>query len=74
LFGYRSGVQASTKFSPFVVLIRRTPRFTCDNSLVAFINVEKEELILKEMMQLMVEKFKLISNMHSSMLENGDQA
>jgi hypothetical protein len=56
-----------------VVLIRRTPRFTCDNSHVAFIYVEKEELTLEEMTQLMVEKFKLISNMHSSILENGDQ-
>ncbi len=57
-----------------MVLIKRTPRFTCDNNLVAFINVEKEEFTLEEIMELMVEKFKLISNMHSSMLENGDQA
>jgi hypothetical protein len=56
-----------------MVLTRRTPRFTCDNSLVAFTNVEEEELTLEEMMQLMVEKLKLISNMHSSVLENVDQ-
>ncbi len=42
LFGYRSGVHVNTKFSPFMVMTRRTPSFTCDNSLVAFINVEKE--------------------------------
>jgi hypothetical protein len=74
LFGYKSGVHASTKFSPFIVLIGRTPRLTCDNNLVAFTNVEKEELTLEEMMQLMVEKFKLISNMHSYVLETVDQA
>jgi hypothetical protein len=57
-----------------MVLTRRTPRLTCDNNLVAFNNVEKEELTLEEMTQLMLEKFKLISNTHSSVLENVDQA
>ncbi len=74
MFGYKSGVQANTKFSPVMVLTRRTSRLTCDNSLAAFINVEEEELTLEEMTQLMVEKLELISNMHSSMLENVDQA
>jgi hypothetical protein len=57
-----------------MVLTGRTRRLTCDNSLVAFTNVEEEELILEEMTQLMVEKFKLISNMHSYVLENVDHA
>jgi hypothetical protein len=56
-----------------MVLTGRTPRFTCDNSLTTFINVEEEELTLEEMTLLMVEKLKLISNMHSFMLENVDQ-
>jgi hypothetical protein len=64
LFSYKSGVQANTKFSPFMVLTRRIPRLTCDNSLTAFTNVKEEEFTLEEMTQLMVEKFKLISNMH----------
>jgi hypothetical protein len=51
-----------------MVLIRWTLRLTCDNNLVAFTNVEEEE-----MTQLMVEKLKLISNMHSFVLENVDQ-
>jgi hypothetical protein len=58
----------------FMVLIGRTPRFTCDNGLSAFTNVEKDELTLEEMTQLMVEKLKLIFNMHSYVLENVDQA
>ncbi len=73
LFGYKSGVHANTKFSPFMVSTGRTPRLTCDNSLVAFTNVKEEELTLEEMMQLMVEKLKLISNMHSFVLENVNQ-
>jgi hypothetical protein len=70
LFSYRCGVQASTKFSPFMVLTGRTPRLTCDNGLFAFINVQKDELTLNEMTQLMVEKLNLISYMHSFVLEN----
>jgi hypothetical protein len=36
--------------------------------------VQKDEVTLDEMMQLMVDKLKLIFNMHSSVLENVDQA
>jgi hypothetical protein len=79
MFGHRSGVQANTKLFlfmvlTFMVLIGRIPRFTCDNNLATFINVEKEKLTLEEMTQLMVEKFKLIANMHSYVLENVNQA
>jgi len=56
-----------------MVQTRRTPRFTCDSNLVTFINVEKEKFTLEEMTQLMVEKLKFISNMHSFVLENVDQ-
>jgi hypothetical protein len=73
LFGYRCGVQAKTKFSPFMVLNGKTLRFTCDNDLHASTIVQKDEFTLDEMTQLMVEKLKLISNMHSSVLENVDQ-
>ncbi len=57
-----------------MVLTGRTPRLTCDNGLFAFINVEKDELTMEEMTQLMVEKLKLIYDMHSFVLENVDQA
>ncbi len=73
LFGYKCGVQVNTKFFPFMVLIGRTPRLTCDNGLSAFINVEKDEFTLDEMTQLMVEKLKLVYDMHSFVLENVDQ-
>jgi hypothetical protein len=35
MFGYRCGIQASTKFSPFMILTGRTPRFRADNYLHA---------------------------------------
>jgi hypothetical protein len=57
-----------------MVLIGRIPRLTCDNGLSAFTNVQKDELTLYEMTQLMVEKLKLIFDIHSSVLENVDQA
>ncbi len=33
LFGYRCGIQASTKFSPFMILTGRSPRLRADNYL-----------------------------------------
>jgi hypothetical protein len=69
LFGYKCGVQTNTKFFPFMMLTRKTPRFTCDNGLSTFINVQKDELTLDEITQLMVEKLKLIFDMHSPVLE-----
>jgi len=33
LFGYRCGIQASTRFSPFTILTGRTPRLRVDNYL-----------------------------------------
>jgi hypothetical protein len=56
-----------------MVLTGRTPRLTCDNGLSTFTNVQKDELTLDEMMQLMMEKLKFISDMHSYILENVDQ-
>jgi hypothetical protein len=37
LFGYRCGIQASTKFSPFMILTGRTPRLRADNYLQTLI-------------------------------------
>jgi hypothetical protein len=33
MFGYRCGIQSSTKFSPFMILTRRTPHLRADNYL-----------------------------------------
>jgi hypothetical protein len=37
LFGYRCGIQTSTRFSPFMILTGRTPRLRADNYLQALI-------------------------------------
>jgi hypothetical protein len=39
LFGYRCGVQVSTKFSPFMVLTGRSPKLKADNHLSALTSV-----------------------------------
>jgi hypothetical protein len=33
MFGYRCGIQSSTKFSPFMILTGRTPHLRADNYL-----------------------------------------
>jgi hypothetical protein len=42
LFGYKCGIQASTKFSPFMILIGRSPRLRADNYLNALIDVTND--------------------------------
>jgi hypothetical protein len=39
LFGYRCGIQASTKFSPFMILTGRSPRLRAENYLNALTDV-----------------------------------
>jgi hypothetical protein len=39
LFGYHCGIQASTKFSPFMILTGRTSRLRADNYLHALTQV-----------------------------------
>jgi hypothetical protein len=39
LFGYRYGIQASTKSSPFMILTGRSPRLRADNYLNALTDV-----------------------------------
>jgi hypothetical protein len=42
LFGYRCGIQANTKFSPFMVLTGHMPRLTIDNNLKGLCDVFDE--------------------------------
>jgi hypothetical protein len=37
MFGYRCGIQSSTRFSPFMILTERTPRLRADNYLHSLI-------------------------------------
>jgi transposase InsO family protein len=74
MFGYRCGIQSSTKFSPFMILTGRTPRLRADNyldSLTAEIDDTADvETTTKQFMQ----KVKLITSIHENVLINVEQA
>jgi len=44
MFGYRCGIQVSTKFSPFMILTGRTPRLRADNYLHALTTVTDDDV------------------------------
>ncbi len=74
LFGYRCGVQTSTRFSPFMILTGRTPRLRADNylhALTAETNVGEEvEVAVAQFLQ----KMELIASIHENVLLNVEQA
>jgi len=74
LFGYRCGVQASTKFSPFMVLTGRSPRLRADNYLSALTGVVDDGVDVEQIAAQFLEKVKLIANIHESVLLNVKQA
>jgi hypothetical protein len=78
LFGYRCGIQASTKFFPFMILTGRTPRLRADNYLQA---LTTETLIaetddggsIKEAATQFLQKVELIGSIHNNVLCNVEQ-
>ncbi len=74
LFGYRCGVQASTKFSPFMVLTGRSPRLRADNYLSALTSVVDDEDDVEQIVAQFLEKVKLIASIHESVLLHVKQA
>jgi len=73
-FGYRRGIQANTKHSPFMVLIGCMPRLTIDNSLSGLCNVFDEQASPRVMVDQMIFKMQLIASVHKSLLENVEHA
>jgi hypothetical protein len=69
LFGYRCGVQASTKFSPFMILTGRSLRLRVDNCLNALTDVIDDGADVEIAAQFL-EKVKLIASIHESVLLN----
>jgi hypothetical protein len=63
-FGYRCGIQANTKYSPFMVLNGCTPRLTIDNSLSGLCDVFDEQESPKVMADQMILKLQLIVSVH----------
>jgi hypothetical protein len=74
LFGYRCGVQVSTKFSPFMVLTGRLPRLRANNYLSALTSVVDDGDDVEKIAAQFLEKVKLIASIHESVLLNVEQA
>ncbi len=62
------------KYSPFMVLIGRTPRFTIDNSLSGLCDVFDEQESPEAMANQIIFKMQLTANVHKSPLENVEHA
>jgi hypothetical protein len=71
LFGYRCEVQASTKFSPFMILTGRSPRLKVDNYLI---DVIEDVADVEDVAAQFLEKVRLIASIHESVLLNVEQA
>jgi len=74
LFGYRCGVQANTKFSPFMVLIGRSPCLRADNYLSALTGAIDDGIGVEQIAAQFLEKVELIASIHKDVLLNIEQA
>jgi len=74
LFGYQCGIQANTKYSPFMVLISHTPRLTINNNLRGLCDVFDEQENPKIVVEQMILKMQLIARVHKTLLDNVKQA
>jgi hypothetical protein len=74
LFGYRCGVQSSTKFFPFMVLTGRTPRLRADNLLQGLTDETDDGGSMEATAAQFLQKVELIAGIHDSVLINVEQA
>jgi hypothetical protein len=74
LFRYRCGIQANTKFSPFMILTGRSPRLKADNYLSALTSVVDDGDDVEQIAAQFLEKVKLIVSIHEGILLNVEQA
>jgi hypothetical protein len=74
LFGYRCGVQASMKFSPYMILTGRSPRLKADNYLNTLTDVIDDSSNVEDTAVRFLEKVKLIASIHEDVLLNVEQA
>jgi len=73
MFGYRCGIHANTKFSPFMILTRRTPRFRANNYLHSLIAVVDDIVDVETIAEQFMQKMKLIASIHENVLFNVKQ-
>jgi hypothetical protein len=74
LFGYRCGIQASTKFFPFMILTSRSPRLTADNYLNVLTDVTNDSVDVEVAAAQFLQKVRLIASIHENILLNMEHA
>ncbi len=74
MFGYRFGIQASTKFSPFLIMIGRTPCLRANNYLHSLTTMIDDYVDVEVGATQFLQKMKLIANIHENVLLNVEQA
>ncbi len=70
MFSYKCGVQASTKFSPHMILIGHIPKLRANNFLSPLVSTYNEDDDPEILVERMIEKMQLISKMHGQILNN----
>jgi hypothetical protein len=74
LFGYRCGIQTSTRFSPFMILTSRTPQLRADNYLQALTAEVDDGVDMETDAAQFLQKVELIASIHNNILLNVEQA
>jgi hypothetical protein len=74
LFGYRCGIQMSTKFSPFMILTGQTPRLRAANYLQALTVETDNGIAMEAAAAQFLQKVELIASIHDNVLLNVEQA
>jgi len=74
MFGYRCGIQSSTKFFPFMILTGHTPRPRADNYLHSLTTEVDDAADVETTAEQFMQKVKLIANIHENVLLNVKQA
>jgi len=74
MFRYKCGIQANTKFSPFMILIGCTPHLRANNHLDSLTVVVDETADVETTAKQFMQKMKLIISIHENVLLNVEQA
>ncbi len=74
MFGYKCEIQASTKFSPFMIMTGCTPRLRADNYLHSLITMIDDTIDAETVVAQFFQKMKLITSIHENVLLNVEQA
>jgi len=74
LFGYRYGIQTSTKFFPFMILTGRTPRLRANNYLQALTAETDDAVDVETATAQFLQKVEFIASIHNNVLFNVEQA